>query len=237
MTDLTLTELSTTAQTALRAIQTLRQYGLPNLQEAERTVLAKLSVEDCTAVILALSESQENRSPSERVKSILDRLVRSAQSELQTQTDQIIKMRTTLPDIELTVDPKKVLQEVELRYKNRTSDFIRALVRAGLSENVIAGLWPIFERSKKDKEQIARSIRQIGKTMVLTANPDRFELSNIEAVLAHIEATFDDLEIQDIETLSKDTYRRTFKSREAVINYLRTSGVLDVPEIDVCLTA
>ena len=99
MTDLTLTELSTTAQTALRAIQTLRQYDLPNLQEAERTVLAKLSVEDCAAVILALSESQENRSPSERVKSILDRLVRFAQSELQTQTDRIIQMRTTLPDI------------------------------------------------------------------------------------------------------------------------------------------
>src|SRR5437016_14544263 len=118
LTDLT-PGLTPTAQTALRAIKTLRQYDLPTSAEAERSVLAKLSVEDCTAVILALSESQENRSPSERVKSILDRLVRSAQSELQTQTDRIIQMRTTLPDIELTVDPKKVLQEIELRHQNR----------------------------------------------------------------------------------------------------------------------
>ena len=85
LTDLT-PALTPTAQTALRAIKTLRQYDLPTSAEAERSVLQSLSVEDCTAVILALSAPEsksESLSPSERVSQILDWLVRSAQTELQ----------------------------------------------------------------------------------------------------------------------------------------------------------
>src|SRR5438105_15191160 len=112
LTDLT-PALTPTAQTALRAIQTLRQYDLPTSAEAERSVLQSLSVEDGTAVILALSAPEsksESLSPSERVSQILEWLVRSAQPELQANVDRIIQLRTTNPDNELSVDPKQVLQ-------------------------------------------------------------------------------------------------------------------------------
>ena len=243
LTDLT-PALTPTAQTALRAIKTLRQYDLPTSAEAERSVLQSLSVEDCTAVILALSAPEsksESLSPSERVSQILDWLVRSAQTELQANVDRIIQLRTTNPDNELSVDPKQVLQELELRYKERTREFVRALVHAGLSNTVIAGLWSVFERSntnKYDTDNITRNIPRLGKTIMLTSSQvDRFELSDTAAVLAHIEATIDDLEIQDIDSLPKDTYRVKFESKDAVIQYLRNSGVLDVPEIDICLSA
>ena len=73
--------------------------------------------------------------------------------------------------------------------------------------------------------------------MLTSSQVDRFELSDTAAVLAHIEATIDDLEIQDIDSLPKDTYRVKVESKDAVIQYLRNSGVLDVPEIDICLSA
>ena len=146
-----MTDLSTTAQTALRAIRLIRQYDLATSAEAETLVLQKLSAQDMTAVVLALSESQETRSPSERVNHILDRLVISRSAEFQTYTDKIIRLREANPELELSTDPKQIRLNLESQYKDRTRDFCRALIRAGLSDNVIAGLWPIFERSEKNR--------------------------------------------------------------------------------------
>ena len=236
-----MTDLSTAAQTALRAIKLIRQYDLATSAEAETLVLQKLSAQDMTTVVLALSESESPLSPVERVNHILDRLVNSYAPVLQFLTERCVNWRKANPDNTLSVDPDRIRREFELRYRDRTRDFVRALVHAGLSDNVIAGLWPVLEQSRErplDTDSLTRNIRRLGGTMMLTSNHvDRFELSDARAVLAHIEATFDDLEIVDINTLPKDTYRLNFESREAVLHYLRTCGVLDVPEIDICLTA
>src|SRR5437773_1546783 len=123
-----MTDLSTTAQTALRAIRLIRQYDLATSAEAETLVLQKLSAQDMTAVVLALSESQETRSPSERVNHILDRLVISRSAEFQTYTDKIIRLREANPELELSTDPKQSRLNLESQYKDRTRDFCRALI-------------------------------------------------------------------------------------------------------------
>src|SRR5437868_15016912 len=106
LTDLT-PALTPTAQTTLRAIKTLRQYDLPTSAESERSVLQSLSVEDCTAVILALSAPQsksESLSPSERVSQTPEWLFTCAQTELQANVARIIPLRTTNPDHDISVD-------------------------------------------------------------------------------------------------------------------------------------
>src|SRR2546427_108845 len=99
-----MTDLSTGAQTALRAIRLIRQYDLATSAEAERTVLQSLSAQDMAACVVALSDSESSSSlsPTERVNHILDRLVISRSAEFQTYTDKIIRLREANPELQFS---------------------------------------------------------------------------------------------------------------------------------------
>ena len=70
----------------------------------------------------------------------------------------------------------------------------------------------------------------------MTTDIENYELPDLEAVIAHIQDTFDDLEVQPFETPSIGVHRVILPTKESVIYFLRTSSVLDFPDANIELS-